>query len=274
MANEEHLKILEQGVEAWNEWREENPNIRPNLSESHLVKMDLLGANFTGANLTKASLIWANLSIANLTWANLIEANLGLANLMGADLLGANIMGASLIWTNLVKATLNEAHLDAANLIGANFTRADLDKTSFRWAAIAGTTFADVDLSTAEELETVQHLGPSFIDIHTLYRSGGKIPEAFLRGCGVQPELITYLEKIKIPECPYTKEQLDDWIDNLQKRLTVLNRRLAHYQLQAAKYGTLDVPFSIVQEIDSTKEEIKKAEGEREEWQKLRDVHY
>jgi len=32
MANEEHVKILKQGVEAWNRWREEQPEIRPDLS--------------------------------------------------------------------------------------------------------------------------------------------------------------------------------------------------------------------------------------------------
>jgi hypothetical protein len=42
MSNPEHLKILKQGVEAWNKWREENPDFRPNLSgadlrEAHLV---------------------------------------------------------------------------------------------------------------------------------------------------------------------------------------------------------------------------------------------
>ncbi len=32
MANEEHLAILRQGVVFWNEWRDENPDIIPNLS--------------------------------------------------------------------------------------------------------------------------------------------------------------------------------------------------------------------------------------------------
>jgi hypothetical protein len=31
MANEEHLAILRKGVEAWNAWRKENPDIRPEL---------------------------------------------------------------------------------------------------------------------------------------------------------------------------------------------------------------------------------------------------
>ena len=34
MANEEHVAILKKGVAAWNEWRRENPDIRPNLSEA------------------------------------------------------------------------------------------------------------------------------------------------------------------------------------------------------------------------------------------------
>lgn len=34
MANEGHVKILKQGVEAWNLWRRENPDVRPNLSRA------------------------------------------------------------------------------------------------------------------------------------------------------------------------------------------------------------------------------------------------
>jgi hypothetical protein len=45
MANEEHLARLRQGVEAWNQWRAANPGIRPDLSEAHLARENLCGAN-------------------------------------------------------------------------------------------------------------------------------------------------------------------------------------------------------------------------------------
>ena len=32
MAKQEHLKILKHGVKKWNEWREANRQIRPDLS--------------------------------------------------------------------------------------------------------------------------------------------------------------------------------------------------------------------------------------------------
>ena len=43
MANPEHLRILEQGVQVWNAWRDRNRDIRPNLSE----------ARFWGTNLNE-----------------------------------------------------------------------------------------------------------------------------------------------------------------------------------------------------------------------------
>jgi hypothetical protein len=45
MANDEHVALLKQGVEAWNAWREENPNILPDLSNADLSKASLIGAN-------------------------------------------------------------------------------------------------------------------------------------------------------------------------------------------------------------------------------------
>ena len=36
MANPEHLQILEQGVETWNAWREQNESIKPDLREALL----------------------------------------------------------------------------------------------------------------------------------------------------------------------------------------------------------------------------------------------
>ena len=36
MANDEHVAILKQGVDDWNAWRRENPDIRPDLSGANL----------------------------------------------------------------------------------------------------------------------------------------------------------------------------------------------------------------------------------------------
>jgi hypothetical protein len=36
MANDEHVALLKKGVDAWNEWRKENPEIQPDLSDANL----------------------------------------------------------------------------------------------------------------------------------------------------------------------------------------------------------------------------------------------
>ncbi len=64
MANEEHLAILKEGVDAWNRWRKEEGSIRSDLREAALDAADLYGADLRGANLQEASLIKADLSTA------------------------------------------------------------------------------------------------------------------------------------------------------------------------------------------------------------------
>jgi uncharacterized protein YjbI with pentapeptide repeats len=76
MANPEHLAILKKGVKAWNEWREENPYIRPDLSDENLSLAIFSYANLSRVDLGGASLIKANLSRVDLSEANLSRANL------------------------------------------------------------------------------------------------------------------------------------------------------------------------------------------------------
>src|SRR6476646_6289354 len=81
MANEEHLKIIKQGVKSWNEWREGNPDIVPDLREADLSAADLRRADLSRADLTDANLSTADLSAANLGWVNLTRTNLNEAQL-------------------------------------------------------------------------------------------------------------------------------------------------------------------------------------------------
>ena len=56
MAGVEHLLLLRQGVEIWNQWRKKNPTVKPYLREAVLRRMDLSGANLREANLRKAGI--------------------------------------------------------------------------------------------------------------------------------------------------------------------------------------------------------------------------
>ena len=177
MANSEHLHILSQGVDTWNQWRLDNPDLQP-----HLRGVDLIEANLSGADLSRVDFFEADLRRANLACANLFEADLSKACLIEADLLEADLTEAFLINADLTEANLFGAVLSRANFIGTNLTGTSCGQT----------IFGDIDLSTTKGLETIHHFGPSTIGIDTIYRSKGKVPEVFLRRVGVPDNFIEY----------------------------------------------------------------------------------
>lgn len=151
MANPEHLAILEKGVKEWNQWRNENPLVVPDLSH---------------ASFWKAQLDWANFRLANLRQTDLSDAIL-----IGVD-------------------------LSSADMFLANFSRANLGGADLTRAKVGYTNFAKVDLSGVKGLGTLEHFGPSSIGIDTIYKSQGKIPQIFLRGCGVPENFIEYMASL------------------------------------------------------------------------------
>jgi hypothetical protein len=182
VADEEHVKILKQGVEVWNAWRPANG-------------LGVHNADLTFANLRDADLSNFNLWAANLSGANLSNADLKSADLGGTDLILANLTGAYLNGADLTRANLSEAKLVDAQLLDANLSHATLHGANLTRAHLYDTNFANVDLASVIGLDTCLHYGPSPIDYRTLQKSG-PLPPAFLRGVGLPDMFIDYLPSL------------------------------------------------------------------------------
>ncbi len=161
------------------------------MRDVDLSYADLTGADFFGAILSSAVLSNANLTAANLSTAILMGAYISDANLTSAKFRGASLLAA-----DMAHSDLSGADLRGADLLGANLTSAVLEKTNITGARVCRTTFADVDLSSVVGLESVVHEGPSSIGIDTIFKSKGKIPHIFLRGCGVPENFIEYMASL------------------------------------------------------------------------------
>ena len=191
MANAEHLRLIKQGIETWNQWRKKKTKVKPdlfgadlrrvNLSGVNLSKANLRRANLSGTNLSRADLQQTNLSKANLNKANLNKANLNKtdlseanlnktdlseANLSGANLSRATVSGINLLGLNLNEANLSGADLRKLDLSGVNLSRvvlcgADLTALNLSGANLSSTDLSGADLSGAD-LRTTQVLGTKF----------------------------------------------------------------------------------------------------------------
>jgi uncharacterized protein YjbI with pentapeptide repeats len=236
MANQEHLDILKQGVEIWNQWRETFHEGTPDLSHADLSHADLSHADLSHADLSHADLSHADLSYAYLERADLSYADLRRADLHVAQLNSANLQGANFFWANLenadlsntnlaltkfidadlrdaslkhailkdvvfIGANLQSAYLVDTDLTGTDFSGANLSYTFLRGANLSysifnNTTLGGIDLRSVKGLESVVHRGPSLISSDSLIRSRGDIPEIFLRGVGLDDTFITYIRSM------------------------------------------------------------------------------
>jgi uncharacterized protein YjbI with pentapeptide repeats len=201
MPNPEHLQILQQGVEAWNQSRHHQPGDgRPDLhgADLHgadLRSADLMGTDLMGADLHEADLRRADLTGANLTGANLTGAKLGRVRLHCALLHGTDLRRTNLIGTDFMAADLHGADLRRADLFRTDFSHADLWDADLTEVRLHETLFIDSDLYAVQGLETCRHSGPSTLGHRTLARSGS-LPLVFLRGCGLPEALIDYLPSL------------------------------------------------------------------------------
>lgn len=174
-----------------------------NLFNANLSHANLSNANFNNACLFDADLTEANLSAASLRCVDLSNACMNRSNLCKADLTFTNLFDASLADVNFGRATLELANLTNATLCRADFTEADMRRATLNGSDVTGaifqdtyfgnTIFGDIDLTETIGLEFARHQGRSTVGVDTLFRSCGRVPERFLRECGLPEEVIASL---------------------------------------------------------------------------------
>ncbi len=165
MANEHHLKILRQGVDAWNGWR----------------RLEQIDPDLSGADLTGAILEHADLSGADLRGAILESARLRGATLNGAKLEGCTLTGAILAASYLLWVDLRGRNLSGHNLDGCYFDEADLRGAQLRDVDLTGASFLGTDLRDAELDGSV---------LTAAYLASTKLSGASLRMCSLSTAIL------------------------------------------------------------------------------------
>ncbi len=213
MPNHDHLKILKQGVDVWNQWwsdrwatfPKEDGRVSSKYIDFDLSETDLSNMDFENINLRFTNLSNSDLSDSDLSYADIFSAKLSKANLTRATLVNSNLRGSDLSYANLSYAHLGGADLGGANLYmtdlsnarlhSTGFWDADLTEANFEHAILNYTKFNYAKLFRCRNLESCVHLTPSGIDHQTLI-SSGPLPEVFLKGCGLPQHFLEYVPSL------------------------------------------------------------------------------
>jgi uncharacterized protein YjbI with pentapeptide repeats len=196
---------------------------RTNLRAAILRKADLKGADFEDADLSGTDFSEANLEDSHmhnliidhakfyysfLPWSRINSSkitnslfecsNLRHSDMSNCIIENVNFKNAQLISSNISYSKFKLSNLSEVDLSGANLQETELDRVNLSVANLANakcdlTKFINTDLSNVKGLELVTHGGPSTLGTDTLILSMGKIPEAFLRGCGLPDAWIANL---------------------------------------------------------------------------------
>ncbi|MCI5163114.1 MAG: pentapeptide repeat-containing protein [Candidatus Electrothrix sp. AX5] len=140
MANRKQLKILRQGVAAWNAWREEHPD----------AKIDLRGAKLDGLDLSGANFCQADLSGSSFRYTNLTRVMFKGACLYGGGIINNLVFMGTILADNDVRNLLERGSGKNLSLKEKNLQGAYLVKFDFRNADLRGTDLRQTDLSVAD----------------------------------------------------------------------------------------------------------------------------
>jgi uncharacterized protein YjbI with pentapeptide repeats len=190
LADPEHVEILKQGAAFWNVWRKKYADVVPDLRG--LDSNELLRTQSSDAKKE-----YSNPSgLMDLSGIDFSQARLRGSQWRHLNLIGADFSNARLTLVSLRSCSLNSACFIGANVFYSIFDHCKLSQADFSMAPFAYSAFLSCNLGDAIGLEKTTHAGPSTIGIDTVFESKGRIPESFLRGCGVPEDFIKFIPSL------------------------------------------------------------------------------
>jgi uncharacterized protein YjbI with pentapeptide repeats len=174
----DHLRVMleaddKQDPSVWNDWRNQNRDVRPNLegadlSEVVLHEINLQFTNLKGANLSSAKItaafdyavldgcdargafFWTSrFDETQLTSATLTGTQFNNSRIIASNFSGATLTGAQFDDCYLEDSIFEEADLQGASFYQANLWMANLNDTDLRGASLRGATLHNAKLRQA-----------------------------------------------------------------------------------------------------------------------------
>ena len=174
MTRDEAIKLLRGGPEGIKQWNQLAWNIG--------VDIDLSGMDLSG--ITAKDLVFP--PVLDLRGASFARSRLSKAQ-FNSCLNGVKFSHSHLHRCSFWNCDVSQADFTGATVHHANFFSGNLSKASFHEASFATNIFDGVDLSAVTGLGRVSHIAPSILSPSTLAKSRGRIPDRFLRRCGLKP---------------------------------------------------------------------------------------
>jgi uncharacterized protein YjbI with pentapeptide repeats len=188
------------------------------LTDRDLSNIDFNGSNLSGANFSRSRLDSRDIKGAFAGYTSLTGCNLRRSKWEPARLYYVRANNADFSHAIFNGATLDHCHFQGAKFtkafIAAEFDSTDVRDADFTGSHIFASSFFNVDLSAAKNLNLAVYHADSRIDYQTIKLSQS-VPTLLLAACGVAHFHIPYIDAIsknsaKHPSCFISYSVKDD----------------------------------------------------------------
>ncbi|MGL1932247.1 MAG: pentapeptide repeat-containing protein [Desulfotalea sp.] len=147
MANSEHINIWKKGAADWNKWRDLNPNISPDLSDTNFLS-DLYDSEhvydlpeYNGYNLSNC-----NLNRVSLRSCVFFDCDFSRSDIHFSDLVDSYCDNCDFSYAQLQVSKIGSAKFHNCNFEGTDLSYCSAEETDFSGSILLGTTLSNMSL--------------------------------------------------------------------------------------------------------------------------------